>query len=422
MLKANTIGIDFGSSAIKGVLASSDGRLLASTSVDTELDRPAPGHVVFSSPRSYELLCGVFRTLVKASGRVPIAAVALSGAAGDTLLMDLDGTPLLPAIHWMDTRSINDPAVDPPGMTPADIHHITGWPWGRCFPLAHLAWLKTHEPDAFRRARRVGMNLTYLYHRLCGAWAMDHSTASTFYLQDQRQKAWHPPFLAWLGLDANQLPALHESGSAIGRLSRPAASETGLPEDCAIVLGAFDHPSAARGSGTTRPGDLLLSLGTSWVGFYPVPTRELPIAHAMLADPFLSEQNGPWGAIFALTKAGEKLGAALLAAYPDAPDAATRHARIEQDLRTALQGGASSSPAVALVLELIRDMKRRMDSFAANGIPTSRLVLVGGPSANAAIVDGFRREMRTPIEVAPAGGHSGALGAAHMATNALSRT
>lgn len=415
MNNANTIGIDFGSSAIKGVLASPDGRLLASASLDTELERPAPGHVVFSSPRAYELLCDVFHTLVKASGSRPVAAVALSGATGDTLLMDHEGNPLLNAIHWMDTRSVNDASIDPPGMTPRDIHTMTGWPWSRSFPLAHLAWLKSYEPEAFRRAHRVGMNLTYLYHRLCGVWAMDHSTATTFYLQDQCRKAWHPPFLKWLGLDETQLPELHPSGSLIGGLSRQAAAETALPEGCAIVLGAFDHPSAACGAGTTRPGDLLLSLGTSWVGFYPVPSREIPIANAMLADPFLSDRNGPWGAIFALTKAGEKLGAALADSYPDAPNAAARHILIERDLERTLNGAATATPAIALVLDLIRDMRDKINMFAARGIPTSRLVLAGGPSANKAIVNGFRLEMQADVEVAPAGSYSGALGAARMA-------
>lgn len=411
----STIGIDMGSSGIKGVLRSGDGRILASMTRATELLTAGPGEVVFSADRCYGILCDVLQSLVRSTDAGLIAAVTLSGATGDTVLLDGQGCPLLPAIHWMDTRTVNDETVDPPGMTPADVYRTSGWPWFRSFPLAHLAWLKTHQADIYQRAHRVGMNLTYQYYRLCGAWAMDYSTATTFYLQDQANRCWYQPYLDWLGLSASRLPQLHPTGICIGQVSRQAVEETGLPEGCAVVLGAFDHPCAARGTGVVRPGDVLLSLGTSWVGFYPVASREAGLRQNLLMDPFLSSTGGAWGVMFSLTKAGERLDESMRSSYPQAADVATRHSLVEADVHRLSSGAPAPSAAAALVDELIGVMGDKINQFSREGMDAERVVLAGGPSANAAIVDRFRRILGKPVTVAQSGGYSGALGAAMIA-------
>ncbi len=415
----STIGIDIGTSAIKGALVSEGGEILATCTRATELDRPNPNEVVFSSDRCYAILSEVLQTLAKAGQSKSISAVTLSGATGDTLLLDQEGHPILPTIHWMDTRSHKDPAIDPPDLTAADVYQISGWPWFRGFPMAQLAWLKTHQADAYRRAHRIGMNLTYQYYRLSGAWAIDPSTATTFYLQNQSQRQWHQPYLDWLGLNTGQLPKLQPSGTCIGRVSRQASMETGLPEGCAVVLGAFDHPSAARGANATNVGDLLLSLGTSWVGFYPVKNRATALNQNMLVDPFLSDEKGPWGGMFSLAKAGEKLNEALLQAYPDASSATQRHDRIEHDLRQVMNEKSDDTPATTMIRELVEAMYEKMKAFSLHGITAERIVLVGGPSANKAIVDLFRQIMKKTIEIAPSSGHSGAVGAARMAAKGI---
>lgn len=408
---ACTVGIDLGSSAIKGVLLDAAGALIGQTTRPTELEYPAPHAVVFSAARCFEWLAEVLRTLAATAAGRPIKAVTLSGATGDTVLLDAAGEPLWPVLHWMDARSQDDARVEPPGMTAAEVHERVGWPRLRSFPLAHLAWLKREQPGVYGRAQRVGMNLTYQYFRLCGAWAMDPSTATTFYLQDQQKQEWYPPFLDWLGLRAEQLPELLPSGRCIGRLSGAAARDTGLPEGCEVRLGAFDHPSAARGAGVLEPGALLLSLGTSWVGFHPVATRAQALKAGLLVDPFLAGSGGPWGGMFSLARAGEKLNDALAQSYPGV-EPVIRYQRLAQDLAL---DPLPSLPVVHLIQALIRELQERMAQCAQQGIATHRIVLVGGPSANPALVQLLQRALALPLQVGAAGSYAGAVGAARLA-------
>ncbi|MFH0918802.1 MAG: FGGY-family carbohydrate kinase [Fibrobacterota bacterium] len=415
MLEKYAIGIDMGTSAIKGVLVTEDGKIVVTATQATDLERPQAGEVVFSALRHYEILCQVLRTLVKSVGKGTINAVVLSGATGDTLLMDENNRPLLSVIHWMDTRSMDDVSIDPPGMSSADMYRVSGWPWFRSFPLAHLAWLKKNKTDEYGLAAKIGMNITYQFYRLCGAWAMDYSTATTFYLQDQTHRTWHQPYLNWLGLNETQLPRLFPSGTRIGEITGKAALETGLPEGCAVVLGAFDHPSAARGAGVTVPGDLLLSLGTSWVGFYPVMERQSALRQDMLVDPFLSVEKGPWGAMFSLSKAGERLYASLHSSYPGVRYDLERYRLFELDIRSFIGNGQPNNPAINLVNELILTMREKTESFSPHGFEVRRIVLVGGPSNNPAIVDLFGLVLNKPARVADSASHAGALGAALLA-------
>lgn len=407
------VGIDLGTSATKGVLLAADGRMLTRERRATELIRPAPDRVEFSSERAYELLCEVTRSLVRAApAGTRIRAIALSGATGNALLLDESGKPLSNAISWMDSRSAQDALVDPEGISADEIYRTVGWPYFRGFPLVQLAWLRRNKPDLFKRAALAAMNITYQYHRLSGAYAMDHSTATTFYLQDQVMRRWHHPLCDWLGLRQDRLPPLRPSGSVLGKLTPQAAGETGLPAGTAVVLGAFDHPSAARGCGVLRPGKLLLSCGTSWVGFYPVADRELALSQKMLVDPFLSPA-GPWGAMFSLARVGEKIQAFVDERFASEPDVDARYARFNEAAARSPRG--SAEPCRALMEDLARQMKLRMDALAAAGLRAESIAMVGGPTESPVWMQIMADTTGVEIALPEPGAYAGAVGAAILA-------
>jgi len=251
------------------------------------------------------------------------------------------------------------------------------------------------------------MNITYLYHRLSGAYGMDHSSATTFYLQDQVARRWHRPLLDWLGLGEEQLPRLLPSGAMLGRLTARAAGETGLPADAAVVLGAFDHPCAARGTGATEVGELLLSCGTSWVDFFPTTERRLAVAQKLLVDPFLTPA-GPWAAMAALTAVGVTIDRHIQrAVLQKGEDPARKYEVFNAAARSAprgagglyldlyrgsqsfLRGEAASAGARehsrdqvarALMEAAAFETRLRTEQLAGAGLRAGRITMVGGPT------------------------------------------
>ena len=420
------IGLDLGTSAIKGVLTDTRGSVLAEAGAETRLLHPREGWVEVDPEQHYRSVCRVIRQLA-ATAPGEVAALAMAAASGNTLLSAAGGAPLSKIINWMDRRAEQEPPAALAGLTAAGVAQITGWPCVASFPLAHLAWLREHQPTLFQHAGHYGMDTDWLLYRLTGQWVMDHSTATTFHLQEQTSGTYHEPFLKRLDIPRAKLSALTQSGAAVGPLSGSALRDTGLSARTTIVTGCFDHPAAARAVGVAAPGQLLLSCGTSWVGFTPVTDRQGILDASMLCDPFLSARGGSWGGMFSVPYIGRTIDWYIdhviapgerdrLRIFNEAAaDARPGASGLEIDLRlppraiTADRKNVSRAVmegAARLLGEKIRDLQSR-------GFRYDRAVMVGGP-AHSPVWPHVVAEI-TGLAIAVGGRAAGARGAALLA-------
>lgn len=299
------VGIDIGTRIIKCILISENGKIASYAKVENSLIFPSPGRVEFNAYKRYHQLCGLIKSVLK---KLPnfseVLAVCLTGASGNTLLLNIDKKPLGNVISWQDERAeLNYMELLKP-FSSEYIHSVCGWPKIGSFPLTCFSWIKKNEPEKYQLAKYLATDFVYFNYRLSGAWAIDNSTATNFYLQNQVKMRYHQPFLDFLDRRTEDLPEIVQSGDRIGSITHKASQETKLPEGTPIIAGAFDHASAARGAGTTNVGELLLSCGTSWVVFLPVECREKIVVQKMLIDPFLTPK-GPWGAMFSFKNIGD---------------------------------------------------------------------------------------------------------------------
>ena len=384
----NTIGLDLGTGAVKGVLW--DGaRIVGSCSMTVDFIRE--GNAVEIDPLTYR--DGVLKLIrdLAAQGDAPVAGIAMCAASGNTLVTDADGTPRTRIVSWLDGRQ--EPSPDP------DIHEVVGWPWPQGFPFAHLLRMRRETPEIFTPDARVCMNNDWIQFFLCGEFALDHSSATPYYLQDQKNFCYYRPYLKKLNLREEQLSRLVPTGTAIGNL-RPELAQGNLTTETRIVAGSFDHPSAARACKIFAEDEMLLSCGTSWVGFRPA--RERKIVPGTLADPYLCFEGGNWGEIRSWGKVGLELEAWIVGHYGESPE---RYRRFGDE---ALAG---DGPARAKMLDTVT-------RFRAKAFPEakfSRVVLAGGPSESPAWRKFLAESWQCRIELSPYKKYTGAVGAAMLA-------
>ncbi|MEN8228866.1 MAG: FGGY-family carbohydrate kinase [Bacteroidota bacterium] len=430
-------GIDLGTTALKGVIINESGKIFSSQKRTVNYQYGTGSSVEFSANEYYQTFCRLINDLLS---HIPdyeqVAALSISGATGNTLLLDKNNEPLIDVISWLDQRPLDYPQVLE-GLHYDEIHKTTGWPFLEIFPLAHLAWLKTKKPEVYHAASRYLMNISYLYYRLTNRFVIDHSTATTFYLQDQERGKWHRPLLDLLGINVSQLPELLPSSTLLGKLSQRACDETGLSPETEVVLGSFDHPAAARGAGVLKEGSLLLSCGTSWVGFYPVNNRQTGIDNGMLVDPFLSP-DGPWAAMFSLPGLGNSIDA--LVSHLVHKNEISQKYRIFD-----LEAGQSSPAAEQLTIEITKpveqlliwlkkaekhysrgdlfrgimnavtfEVKRRIDHYEEKGVKADNITMVGGVSGSLLWTQVVANVTEKPIRLIN-GQMAGATGSAIMA-------
>lgn len=423
------IGLDLGTSMLKGVVIDLSGQIVASGSVAMVYQAEGPV-CEFEADLFYDKLASLTRQLVShVPADLRLLGLSMASASGNTVLVGHSGRPLRPAISWLDQRVTNEMETVFENVDLSDTHRIVGWPFLRSFPLAHLAWLKVHQAAVLQAADKICLSTDYALYRLTGEWGIDPSTATTFYLQDQVRQQWHQPYLDALGLDPDRLPPIRETGTTLGRVSEQAAAETGLPAGLPIILGAFDHPCAARGSGVLNKGQVLLSAGTSWVLFFPEEDRENLLKQKLLCDPFLHEK-GLWGGMASLPAISRKIDALIRRWISDRADRLAVFTQMASqapagadgliinldrtDESTDFSGQTRPNVARALMEGTAFLLAAKMSKMKEAGIDVSSLSMVGGVAENATWSQIVCAVLGQPISVIN-GSLSGAVGAAILA-------
>ncbi len=430
MERGKLIGLDIGTSSVKGVRLSESGRLEKTAHEGFTYTVGEDGSVEIAAAQYLGACLRAIRTLAEGA-KEEIKGVCASAATGNTLLLDENGAALTPIFNWQDTRATTE-AVDVLGEMDKDaFYRQIGWPFNeKTFPLAHLSYWKTQQPAIYKKAKYVCMSTEYLYKYLTGTFGISRSAGTPFYLIDQEKGAYIPELLAKLDITEEMLPPIGKSGQIAGRVLGERAEECGLPEGTPFMLGTFDHPSAARGAGILEEGQLLLSCGTSWVGFFPIRDREKAASAGMLLDPFLSENGGAWGAmtsvpsvsaqiktyvnryVDASEKAFEKLSALAQKAEKGAGGLKLLITEAPDDKK--VEGYSKENIARAIMEGTVSLLKDKLDALKEHGIFAKEAVMVGGPSEDPMWIKLIEEMCGFSVRTAQ-GAHAGAVGAAIMA-------
>jgi xylulokinase len=247
-----------------------DGALLASASAD---------HAPFASPQTtwaeqdpedwWRACQHVVRAVLAKSGIAAdaVAGVGLSGQMHGAVLLGVDEGVLRPAIIWCDQRTGAECRWLDDTIGPRRLLEFTSNPALTNFTLTKLLWVRAHEPDVWRRVRHVLLPKDYIRLRLSGEHATDVADASGTLMLDVARRCWSQPMLDAAEIDPRLLPEVFESPAICARVSRDAATRTGLAPGTPIVAGAGDQAAGAVGMGVTRPGAVSATIGTSGVVF-----------------------------------------------------------------------------------------------------------------------------------------------------------
>jgi len=259
------VGVDLGTSAVKVLATTANGREIAAGSEFYGLETPHADFVEQDADVVYRATMHVLAQVlsdVRMRGS-EVAAIGFSSAMHGVLCVDEQGEPVSHVITWMDRRAhaIADKwRADGNGSA---LYARTGAPMHPMLPVTKLRWLAENDRDLFAKTRRfVGLKELIIF-RWTGEWLVDHGIASATGMLDLRTRDWCPLALELAQVEPDRLSRLALPSTAL-RTFRPAiARELGLGESTAVVLASADGPLANIGVGTRPHGDVALTLGTS---------------------------------------------------------------------------------------------------------------------------------------------------------------
>jgi xylulokinase len=265
---AVAVGLDLGTSGLKGVAVRADGTIAARATAGYPTRRPLPGRAEQDPADWRNAVRSVVASLAAAVDPAAWAGIGLSAMIPTLVVTDDEGRSLGPAISWEDNRA-EAQGERLRGAVGADrLYARTGqWVDGR-YLLPMAAWLRDAD-DARAGGTAIAGAKDWLFGWLTGTVATDPSTATGFGAFDLRTGGWDPAILDATfgpggGRPAPQLPAILPSSHA-APLTAGAAAVLGLPTGLPVVLGAADSVLAARGLGVTDPGRMAYVAGTSTV-------------------------------------------------------------------------------------------------------------------------------------------------------------
>jgi xylulokinase len=260
------VGCDIGTGAVKTILASCDGTLLARSSAEHPMHHPRPGLAENDPDDWYRGLSRTIREALAAAAVDParIAGLGVVCQREPVVLTDAAGLPLAPSISWTDGRATaeadevaarfgRDWLIETTGMAPT--HGMS---------LAHLLWYRRHRGDMWRSVRRVRFAKDYVLHRLTGCDATDPTTPSRSSLLDVRGLRWSEEICDGVGIDPGLLaPIAGRPWERVAELPAAAAEELGLRSGLPVAMGGSDDASATLGCGAIEPGQACVGTGTA---------------------------------------------------------------------------------------------------------------------------------------------------------------
>jgi xylulokinase len=237
------IGLDVGTTGVKGIAISTDGVLLATASEEYALSTPRPGWAE-QDPEDW------WNAAQACLARLPEGAIGLSGQMHGLVVLGADDAVLRPAILWNDQRTTAECDEIEARVGLDRLIALTGNRALTGFTAPKLLWLRRHEPETYAQIRHVLLPKDYVRFRLTGERAIDAADASGTLLFDVAGRRWSEEVCSALEIPLEWLPPAYESTE---------------------VAGAGDQAAAALGVGICKPGLASVVLGTSGVVFAVLP-------------------------------------------------------------------------------------------------------------------------------------------------------
>ena len=314
------IGLDLGTSGLKGVALSTTGAILARGGAVYPTHRSAAG-AAEQDPADWRR--AVEHVLAQLGEVIPAGrwrAIGLSGMLPTLVTLGPDGQPNGPAITWQDSRAddLGDEFRERCG--PAELYRLTGqWVDGR-YLLPMFGRIARVDPARAAATATIASAKDYLFAWLTGELATDPSTAAGYGGYELETGRWNARCLTAAGLTSGglRLPAgLTAGGLASGpRLppvwpsatSRPLRAPAAARLDCGpipVVLGAADSVLGALGLGVREPGQVAYIAGTSSVILGITDRLVLDPSHRFLVTPLA--EPGRWGVEMDLLATGSAI-------------------------------------------------------------------------------------------------------------------
>jgi sugar (pentulose or hexulose) kinase len=253
------LGIDIGTSGIRGCCIDEEGEEIASHAIALQTPAARDGRNE-QDPHNWlkqldRLLCAVRDKLSQIDAQ--IIAISIDGTSSTLIACDRDGEPLSPALMYNDQQAQRK-AEQIAHFAPAEsaVH-------GASSSLAKAMLLLERYP----RAARLCHQADWLSARLSGRFDVSDENNCLKLGYDSLNNCWPSWLSESTGLAPELFPEVVPAGNMIGPVRDEYIDRYALSADCVVVAGTTDSNAAALAAtgagGESEIGDAVTSLGST---------------------------------------------------------------------------------------------------------------------------------------------------------------
>ena len=262
---AFVLTLDFGTGGVRAGVFDLDGRGLGATSEAAYPTRHIRPNRAEQDPADWWAAAGrAVRDALAAAGNPAIAAICVATFSSTVVFADRDGTPLCPAILWMDARASAEAE-----LTATVAHPVLATSGGADaveWLVPKAMWMARHQPDIWARCAVCCEALDWVNFRLTGEWAGSRMIATCKWNYDARANRFSPELFEAFGIPelAAKLPGeIVAIGRPVGPITAEAAQHLGIRGAPVVVQGGIDAHMGTFGAATLDAGEVLFIGGTS---------------------------------------------------------------------------------------------------------------------------------------------------------------
>ena len=296
----NFLAFDFGTSHLRAAVGKATGAPAAVATRRVSYYKPdgAPDAALeFDAIHAWNLAVEAANEAIHSSKvtAASIRAVGVTSQRHGLVLLDAGGNELYAGPNKDLRAAFQGGVVD--DVAGDDLWNLTGHGPGFLTWWARLLWMKEESPQLFEGIRSGCGIADWLAYRLTGDLTMDATLAVDSGVGTLPTGRPAEVIAEKLGIDVSIFPPVSKSGSVVGKMSKVASDQLGLPEGIPIVKAGPDTQTALVGMGVAEPGQAGIATGWST----PVqcvtnqqtldPTRTLWTGQHVVHDRWVVEGN-----------------------------------------------------------------------------------------------------------------------------------
>jgi gluconokinase len=251
------LGIDIGTTSVKSIAFSREGKIISAHSVSYPILHPHPDRSEQDPEEIFNAVIKTVENIIRDLSPFLPLSCGFCSAMHSLIAVDKNGNAISPSIIWADNRAAGVARHIHEENRALSFYTRTGLPVHAMSPFCKLLWIKKNQPELFEKAHKFIGIKEYVFFKLFGTYSIDVSMASATGLMNKDSRQWDEWILKETGLGAEKL-------SEIVGIDKIFTSPGLLPalHEIPFIIGGSDGAMANIGA-SGEPGSLVVTIGTS---------------------------------------------------------------------------------------------------------------------------------------------------------------